>query len=204
MTLVEHGLSFNPWTFSMRILHLDSSPLGAFSVTRQLTQATVDRLIQQHPGSQVEHVDLAEAALPHWTPEVAGSEQAQSILAQFQRADVLVVGAPMYNFAIPSQLKAWIDQVAVAGKTFRYNEQGQPEGLAGGKQVWLVSGRGGQYGETHPMDFQENYLKTVLGFLGITDIQTVRAEGVAMGAEAKQQALHTAEHLLLEALKAAA
>lgn len=192
------------WKFFMRILHIDSSPLGAFSVTRQLTQTTVERLAQRHPGSQVEHLDLAETALPHWNPEVAGGEQAQATLAQFLQADVIVLGAPMYNFAIPSQLKAWIDQVAVAGKTFRYNAQGQPEGLAGGKQVWLVSGRGGQYGESHPMDFQEGYLKTVLGFLGITDIQTVRAEGVAMGEQAKRQALDTAAGMLPEVLTTAA
>lgn len=188
----------------MRILHIDSSSLDTASVTRHWTQATVDRLLQQHPGSTVEHVDLALAPLPHWTPEQASTAQSQSVMEQFLRADVVVIGAPMYNFSIPSQLKAWVDRVAVAGKTFRYNVLGQPEGLVGNKQVWLVSGRGGQYGDAHPMDFQENYLKAVLGFLGITQIQTVRAEGVAMGEQAKEQAFSKAFAMLPEAVLTAA
>ena len=188
----------------MRILHIDSSSLGTASVTRHWTQATVDRLVQQHPNATVEHLDLAREPLPHWTPEQAGTAQSQAVMEQFLRADVVVIGAPMYNFSIPSQLKAWVDRVAVAGKTFRYNAQGQPEGLAGNKQVWLVSGRGGQYGDAHPMDFQENYLKTVMGFLGITRIETVRAEGLAMGEQAKEQAFSNAFSMLPEALLTAA
>lgn len=188
----------------MRILHIDSSSLGTASVTRLWSQATVDRLVDQNPGATVEHLDLAQTPLPHWTPELAATEQSQVVMEQFLRADAVVIGAPMYNFSIPSQLKAWVDRVAVAGKTFRYNAQGQQEGLAGDKQVWLVSGRGGQYGDAHPMDFQENYLKTVMGFLGITRVQTVRAEGVAMGEQAKEQAFSKARNMLPDALLTAA
>jgi FMN-dependent NADH-azoreductase len=103
------------------------------------------------------------------------------------------VGAPMYNFAIPSQLKAWIDRLAVAGKTFRYTESG-PQGLANGKRVVVVSSRGGVYstGPAAALDFQENYLRSVLGFLGITDIEFVRAEGVNMSAEHKTNAVAAA------------
>ena len=126
----------------MRILHIDSSSLDTASVTRHWTQATVDRLLQQHPGSTVEHVDLALAPFPHWTPEQASTAQSQSVMEQFLRADVVVIGAPMYNFSIPSQLKAWVDRVAVAGKTFRYNVLGQPEGVKRGHVPGLSSSAG--------------------------------------------------------------
>jgi FMN-dependent NADH-azoreductase len=103
---------------------------------------------------------------------------------QFLASDVIVIGAPMYNFSIPSQLKAWIDRIAVAGKTFRYGPNG-PEGLAKGKKVVIASARGGAYGDESPADFQEPYLRHVFGFLGISDIEFVRAEGVAHGPEAE-------------------
>jgi len=108
-------------------------------------------------------------------------------------SDVIVVGAPMYNFSVPSQLKAWIDRVAQAGRTFKYTETG-PVGLAGGKKVIVASTRGGMYsaGPAAAMDFQEAYLKTVFGFFGITDVQFVRAERLAMGPDARAQALEAA------------
>ena len=111
----------------------------------------------------------------------------------FMTADVVVIGAPMYNFTIPSQLKAWIDRIAQAGRTFRYTEKG-PEGLAGGKTVIVASTRGGIYssGPAAGMDHQESYLKAVLGFLGVTDVRFVRAEGLAMGDEARSKALAAA------------
>jgi len=124
-------------------------------------------------------------------------------MAEFLAADVIVIGAPMYNFGIPSQLKAWIDRLAVTGKTFTYTPQG-PKGLAGGKTVIVASSRGGYYGAGTPLamiDHQENYLKSTFGFLGITDIRFVRAEGVNISMEAKQQAIAAAEQ---EARKAAA
>jgi FMN-dependent NADH-azoreductase len=124
-------------------------------------------------------------------------------MAEFLAADVIVIGAPMYNFGIPSQLKAWIDRLAVAGKTFAYTPQG-PKGLVGGKTIIVASSRGGYYGAGTPLaaiDHQENYLRSTFGFLGITDIRFVRAEGVNVSPETKQQAIAAAEQ---EALKAAA
>jgi FMN-dependent NADH-azoreductase len=106
-----------------------------------------------------------------------------------------VIGAPLYNFTIPTQLKAWIDRVAQAGRTFTYTDKG-PQGLAGGKTVIVAITRGGVYSTSEggrAMEHQETYLQTVLGFLGITDVRFVRAEGVAMGPDAKAQALATAE-----------
>jgi FMN-dependent NADH-azoreductase len=118
----------------------------------------------------------------------------QAVLADFLAADVIVIGAPMYNFGIPSQLKAWIDRIAVPGKTFRYTETG-PEGLAGGKKVIVASTRGGIYSADAPaavMDFQEPYLRTVFGFFGITDLEFVRAEGMGLGPEPKALAIERA------------
>ncbi|MCB1579212.1 MAG: NAD(P)H-dependent oxidoreductase, partial [Xanthomonadales bacterium] len=151
-----------------------------------------------NPGLQVHYHDLVADPLPHWTPVADADNPAVArggeLLDEFLAADVVVIGAPMYNFSIPSQLKAWIDRVAVAGKTFRYGENG-PEGLAGGKKLIIASSRGGVYSAGSPaagMDFQETYLRGVFGFLGITDIEVVRAEGVNMSAEHKQKAIDAA------------
>jgi FMN-dependent NADH-azoreductase len=119
---------------------------------------------------------------------------------------VVVVGAPMYNFSVPSQLKAWIDRVAQAGRTFTYTEKG-PKGLAGGKTVIVASSRGGVYSSNPALaglDHQESYLKTVFSFFGITDVQFVRAEGVAMGDAAKAQALNAADVVIRSLSSAAA
>ena len=118
----------------------------------------------------------------------------EALVTQFLAADVIVVGAPLYNFSIPSQLKAWIDRVAQVGRTFKYTEKG-PQGLAGGKTVIVASTRGGVYSTSEgvrAMEHQESYLQTVFGFLGITDVRFVRAEGLAMGEAAKTQALEAA------------
>jgi FMN-dependent NADH-azoreductase len=116
------------------------------------------------------------------------------MLQEFLDADVVVIGAPMYNFAISSQLKAWIDRLLIGGKTFRYTEAG-PVGLAGGKKVIIVSSRGGLYTPGMPneaLDFQERYLRAALGFIGIDDVEVVRAEGVAIGPEQREAALKAA------------
>ena len=166
----------------MKLLHIDSSALADNSVTRQLTAAIVARWQDQVPGLKVTYRDLDAQPLPHLTGPVlakvdpAVAEASEETLRQFLDADVVVIGAPMYNFGIPSTLKAWIDRVAVAGRTFRYTEKG-PEGLAGNKKVIIASGRGGIHSGA-ASDFQEPYLKFVLGFLGITDVEFVRAEGV--------------------------
>ena len=179
----------------MKILHIDSSVTGAKSVSRPLTAATVARLKALHPEAEVVYRDLVAEPLRHYTAVLrqfgadfsdATAEQkhelesGKAILAEVQAADKIVVGAPMYNFGIPSQLKAWIDLLAVPGVTFRYSAAG-PEGLLGGRKVIVVSSRGGAYGPGSPYeaaDFQEKYLKTVFGFLGITDVEVVRAEGL--------------------------
>lgn len=115
----------------------------------------------------------------------------QACLDELLQADLLVIGAPMYNFSLPSSLKAWIDRVAVAGTTFAYGEAG-PEGLLKGRRAYIASVRGGQYAEGTPeaaLDHQERYLQDLLGFLGIVDVTVIRAEGVAMGESEKAQAL---------------
>ncbi|MGN6513288.1 MAG: FMN-dependent NADH-azoreductase [Lysobacteraceae bacterium] len=181
----------------MRLLHLDSSALGAGSVTRELSAAIVARWQDAVPGLEVTYRDLDAEPLPHLTGAVLGradeaaAAESERVLQQFLDADVVVVGAPMYNFGVPSTLKAWIDRIAVAGRTFRYTAQG-PEGLAGGKRVIVASGRGGAYGDASPADFQEAYLRHVFGFLGIRDLGFVRAEGVALSPEHRAAALAAA------------
>src|SRR3954464_4697565 len=196
----------------MKLLHVDSSPRGTNAVSRELTRRTVAEWQATHPGTTVEHLDLDANAPSHLNvdslgfrlgPNAAGLTDVQKrenavseqLVSQFLAADVIVVGAPMYNFSVPSQLKAWIDRLAQAGRTFKYTEKG-PQGLAGGKTVIVASSRGGVY-STNPalagLDHQESYLKTVFGFFGITDVRFVRAEGVAMGEEAKATALRAAE-----------
>jgi FMN-dependent NADH-azoreductase len=187
----------------MNILHVDSSALGNHSVSRELGRAVVEKALLAHPGVQVAYRDLAANPLPHWAPAADASDPAvragSDVLDEFLAADVVVIGAPMYNFSIPSTLKAWIDRVMVAGKTFRYGANG-PEGLAGGKRVVIVSSRGGIYSEgpMQALDFQENYLRKVFGFIGVTDIEVVRAEGVNLSPENKVRAVATA----LEAIRA--
>lgn len=183
----------------MKLLHIDSSSLGSHSVSRGLTASIVAELVREQPGLEVTYRDLAVQPLPHWSPVADAADPAailsSEVLEEFLAADVIVVGAPMYNFSIPSSLKAWIDRVAVAGKTFRYTAEG-PEGLAKGKRVIIASSRGGFYGTgtaAQPMDFQEPYLRAVLGFLGIADIEFVRAEGVNVSADHKDEALKTAQ-----------
>jgi FMN-dependent NADH-azoreductase len=196
----------------MKLLHIDSSPLGGNSVSRQLTERVVAQWRAAHPGTAVEYLDLAADAPSHLSAdslgfragpgaanlsEVQRRENAISerLVSQFLAADVIVVGAPMYNFSVPTQLKAWIDRIAQAGRTFTYTEKG-PQGLAGGKTVIIASTRGGVYSSNPALaglDHQESYLKTVFGFLGITDVQFVRAEGIAMGDAAKAQAMAAAD-----------
>lgn len=193
----------------MKVLHLDTSALGAYSVSRELSAAIVAQLRQQGDVTSVEYRDLSTDALPHWQPHGdAASAQAirdEAVLQQFLDADIVVIGAPMYNFSIPTQLKAWIDRVLVAGRTFRYGPNG-PEGLAGGKRVIVASSRGGVYSEgpAAPMDFQEPYLRTAFGFIGISDVTFVRAEGVSLGDEAKQASLQAAHATVSELARKAA
>ncbi|HZF99198.1 MAG TPA: NAD(P)H-dependent oxidoreductase [Pseudoxanthomonas sp.] len=157
---------------------------------------------------QVEYRDLDADPLPHLTQRLlAGGDTADAAegvraMEQFLAADVVVIGAPMYNFSIPSTLKAWIDRIAVAGRTFRYTDTG-PEGLAGGRKVIIASGRGGLHTGL-PSDFQETYLRQVFGFLGIADIAFVRAEGVAYSPRHRAEALTAALAAIPEPLPLAA
>jgi len=187
----------------MKLLHVDSSALGTHSVTRDLGRALVESWTRDNPGTDVVYHDLAAQPLPHWAPVADASDPAaragNAMLDEFLAADVVVIGAPMYNFSIPSTLKAWIDRIAVAGKTFRYGANG-PEGLAGGKRVVVVSTRGGVYSEgaMQPLDFQEEYLRKLFGFLGVTDIEVVRAEGVNLSPENKQRAVAAAHRSIAQ------
>ena len=180
----------------MNILHIDSSILGEHSISRQLTAAIVARLQTAAPGASVHSRDLAAQPLPQFTaaPGAADAAALAAALEQVLAADVIVIGAPMYNFAIPSQLKSWLDALAVPGKTFQYGANG-PEGLLGAKRVIIASTRGGYYGADTPMaalEHQESHLRSFLGFLGITQLEIVRAEGVKVSDDARAQALRTA------------
>ena len=191
----------------MKLLHIDSSALGGASVSRQLTAQVVAQWKATHPDAQVDYLDLVADAPSHLNADSlgfrmpAGAELtavqrrenavSEALVSQFLAADVVVVGAPLYNFSVPSQLKAWIDRVAQVGRTFKYTEKG-PQGLAGGKTVVLVSSRGGAYGDDSAYEHQESYLKVVFGFFGITDVRVVRAEGLAMGDAARAKALDAA------------
>ncbi|HVZ43740.1 MAG TPA: FMN-dependent NADH-azoreductase [Ramlibacter sp.] len=192
----------------MKLLHIDSSPLAANSVSRQLTRRIVEQWTANHAGTTVEYLDLARNAPSHLDMDSLGfrlgidaadltdsqrrqNEVSERLVSQFLAADVVVIGAPMYNFSVPTQLKAWIDRVAQAGRTFKYTEKG-PQGLAGGKTVIVASTRGGSYAAMPALDHQESYLKVVLGFFGVTDVRFVRAEGLAMGDEARGRALESA------------
>ena len=193
----------------MKLLHLDSSALGANSVTRELSAAIVARWRDAHGGLTVDYRDLDSNPIPHLTgrslaqADAAEAADAAAVMEQFLAADVVVIGAPFYNFGIPSTLKAWIDRIAVAGKTFKYDENG-PHGLAGGKRLIIASGRGGIYGDASPADFQETYLRHVFGFLGITDIEIVRAEGVAYSDQHRTDALAAAHAAIPQPLREAA
>jgi FMN-dependent NADH-azoreductase len=193
----------------MKVLHVDASILGESSVSRQLSAAIVERLRQTHPGIEVKYYDLGAEPIGHLTgahlaaaggaladdpslrEDVARGQQA---LQDFLDADVVVVGAPMYNFSVSSQLKAWIDRLAVRGKTFRYSKDGV-QGLAGGKKVIVASSRGGFYGPDKPtafLDHQESYLRGIFGFFGISDITFVRAEGLNVSADQRKASVEAA------------
>ena len=178
----------------MQLLHIDSSITGEASLSREVSAAVVQAIRDIHPGLQVAHRDLDADPLPHLDGKLLAAGGDPDVLDAFLAADVVVIGAPMYNFSVPSQLKAWIDRIMVAGKTFKYSETG-PVGLAGGKTVIVASTRGGLYGAgtpQEPLEHQETYLRAVFGFMGIDDVQFVRAEGVAYSPEHRAAALSAA------------
>jgi FMN-dependent NADH-azoreductase len=190
----------------MKLLHIDSSVLGPHSVSRQLSAAIVHRLSSATPGLDVTYRDLTSSPLGHLSgPHLAAAQGApapdstlqrdiaagHAVLDEFLAADIVVVGAPMYNFTLPSQLKAWIDRVVVAGKTFRYGSQGA-EGLAGNKRVIVAISRGGFYGPGTPaaaLEHLESYLRGVFGFIGVTNLEFISADGVQVGPAQREKAL---------------
>jgi FMN-dependent NADH-azoreductase len=183
------------------LLKINSSILPTGNANR-LVDAFVARWLATHPDGRIVERDLTRDPIPHLdettltgfaTPAPQRSPEqttavalSDALIAELQAADVVVIGVPMYNFGIPSPLKAWIDRVARAGITFKYTETG-PVGLVQGKQVYVLAARGGVYAGGE-LDVQSRYLKTVLGFIGMTDIEFVYAEGLAMGADIKQAA----------------
>jgi FMN-dependent NADH-azoreductase len=189
----------------MKLLHIDSSVLGPHSVSRQVSAAIVDRLVNAAPGLDMTYRDLTATPLHHLSgshlaaaqgAEPAGALQpdlaaGQAVLEEFLAADIVVIGAPMYNFTIPSQLKAWIDRIVVAGKTFRYGAQGV-EGLAGNKRVIIAISRGGFYGAGTPAavgEHLETYLRWVFGFIGIANPEIISADGIQTGPENREKAV---------------
>lgn len=198
------------------ILHLISSPRQESSFSIKLGRAIIEQLQEKHPDSTVNEVNLIQENFPHldaphlqsfFTPkENLTAEDLEAIrysdqaLSDLFEADFIIIGAPLYNFSIHSALKAWIDHIARAGITFRYTENG-PEGLVKGKKVYIAMSAGGVYSEGpyQPFDFVTPYLKTVLGFMGMTDIAVYRAEGVNIP-ELKEHALARAiESIAVEA-----
>ncbi|MFC6620321.1 FMN-dependent NADH-azoreductase [Novosphingobium panipatense] len=178
----------------MKLLHIDSSITGENSASRAVSGAIVAALRAADPSLEVVHRDLVAEPLPHLTLDVLGNPEGTPELAEFLAADVLVIGAAMYNFTIPSQLKAWFDRVLIAGKTFRYTAEG-PVGLAGGKKVFIALARGGYYGDGQPaaaVEHAETYLRAVLGFVGIQDPVFVVAEGLAIDADTRTKAVAAA------------
>ncbi|QUT07182.1 NAD(P)H-dependent oxidoreductase [Sphingobium phenoxybenzoativorans] len=203
----------------MKLLHIDSSILAEQSVSRQLSAAIVDKIKTQIPDLEIVYRDLASRPLDHFTiagvppsdphadllpgdnSEPSAIAETETILAEFLSADMIVIGAPMYNFTVPTQLKAWIDRILIAGRTFRYTAEG-PLSLVGAKSVILALSRGGLYGEGSPaasFEHLESYLRSVFGFLDIQP-QTVLAEGVAISPEQRQAAMAGARERIADIL----
>lgn len=197
----------------MKVLQLDSSILGEASVSRQLTRSVVERLRESEAEVEVVQRDLGREPLAHLTPDILATRGTaaellndlqnreakldEELIAELKSADVVVIGAPLYNFTIPTGLKAWVDRIAVAGQTFRYTEKG-PEGLMTGKKAVIVATSGGSYADSPVDTMHVGYLKQLLNFIGITDIEVVRAPGLAVGAEVRAHSLVRAKGQIRE------
>lgn len=174
----------------MTILHIDASINGENSASRAISKSIVDQITSTQPRARLVYRDLAAEPLPHLT---LGAFADSSVLDEFLAADTIVIGAPMYNFTLPSQLKAWIDRILVAGKTFRYTENG-PEGLASGKRVIVGLARGGFYDANSPaasLEHLETYLRGIFNFIGI-EPEFVAADGLNFGPEQRRQSISQA------------
>lgn len=203
---------------TLKVLAITSSALGDASASNKLVNETVEQLKSRNADLQLTVRDLGAGQVPHLdldgatairggepanAAQAAAQKLSDELIAEVKAADVLVIGAPMYNFGIPSTLKSWFDYVLRAGVTFRYTEAG-PEGLMTGKRAIVVATRGGLYSEgpAKPMDSQEPHLRTMLGFIGITDVTFVYAEKLAFGPEAREASIGEAERKLEELVAA--
>lgn len=191
----------------MRILQIKTSVFSEQSQSSRLADALVSLLCERHSGAVVLVRDLVKEAVPHLdgariaaflakaaerNPEQqAVVDYSDRLIEEVRRADVLVIGLPMYNFGIPSQLKAWFDHIARAGETFRYTDKGAV-GLLTGKKAYVLAARGGKYAGT-ANDWQTQFVRFFLGFIGITDVEFVYAEGLAMGEEGRDRSLAGAQ-----------
>lgn len=198
-----------------RILHINSSVRNAGSISRQMTSEFIAQWKSAHPDTEIVERDLATNPVPHLNERMMGAfftpaeqrteEQAATVkisdtlLKELFDADIIVIGAPMYNFSVASSLKAWIDHVARAGITFKYTSEG-PIGLVQGKKVYVFTSRGGVYSEGpgKDMDFHETYLRGVLGFMGMNDVSFIHTEGLGMGAEAAERAVERSRQAITE------
>ncbi|MCF3933425.1 FMN-dependent NADH-azoreductase [Acuticoccus sp. M5D2P5] len=181
----------------MKLLHIDSAITGEQSVSRKLTSDVVARLVGANPGIDVMYRDLVAEPFDHLTlRDMPAQGESTPVLDEFLASDIVVIGAPMYNFTVPSQLKAWIDRILVAGKTFRYTETG-PVGLAGDKRVIVALSRGGVYGDgaAAAAEHLETYLRTILGFIGVSP-EFVIAEGMLIGPDQREAAMTRAEQTI--------
>lgn len=201
----------------MKILHLDNSILGELSISRSISAQVVEKLKATHGDAQVTYRDLVADPLPHITGELAAAMrglipeprpevQEQLVLAdtlvdEFLSADIAVIGAALYNLTVSTHLKAWMDRVLRAGKTFRYNESGEPVGLAGDARVILCISRGGVYAPGTPgaaIEHCESYLRDVLNFMGVKRLDVIAADGSAIGPEFAERAkVHVAKAISL-------
>jgi len=185
----------------MNLLHVDSSILGDASASRLLSAQIVERLRRERPSAEVTYLDLSANPLPHYSmSSITGSDAVEAarnaaLLEAFLAADTVVIGVPLYNFAVPSQLKAWIDRIAIKGRTFRYTANG-PEGLVKDKRVIVAIARGGIYAPGAGTEFAESYLKHFFGFLGVQDLTFVRAEGLNVSETHRAASLAAAQDVV--------
>jgi len=199
------------------LLVINSSAAGRDSVSRVLVADAVGKLLEADPGVHVTHRDLGENPPPHLISqtlngvrgtattdiEFAARRLSDELIGELKAADTIVIGAPMYNFSVPTTLRAWFDHVLRAGVTFKYVD-GAVRGLLGGKRVIVIESRGGLYSEgpAQAIDFQEPYLRHLLGFIGITDVTFVRAEKIGYGPEARTAAIEGAKAQISEVVGA--
>ena len=191
----------------MKILRIDTAVTGAESVSRELTQAITDHFRARYPNAEIVELDYGTNPLPHIDPVTMGAIRfpaerhdaamqaahpaERAVLDEFLSSDIVILGAPMYNFTVPSSLKAWLDRLGVPGVTFSYSEAG-PQGLAGGRRVIVASSQGGAYELDSPFEHQESFLRDFFAFIGIDDLEFIRATRIGFGPAARETALAAA------------